>query len=301
MKEYDVMFVNVITPLHNGSGEGLGIVDNPIMRERTTQFPIIQATSIKGVLREEFKEKVPSSEVNLLFGPPPGNGEDHAGAVSFGEGQLLAFPVRSLKGCFVWVTSPIVLWRFYQKINLIGKGSLFPKLKILIDKIHSGLSEAIMCPSGKNELLLRNNLLLEEFPIKCIDLPELEAFADEIGKKLFETGIDDFLKNELKKKLVILNNDTFRYFVTNATEITPNIRIGENGTTEDGSLRYTEFLPSETIMYSILTFDKSRVSNDKSNANVVKTKYHTTKLKSIQIGGDETTGKGIVKISYAGM
>lgn len=300
MKEYDVMFVNVITPLHNGSGEGLGIVDNPIMRERTTQFPIIQATSIKGVLREEYKERVPSSEVNLLFGPPPGNGEDHAGAISFGEGQLLAFPVRSLRGCFVWVTSPLVLWRFYQKINLIDKGSLFPKLKILIDKIHSGLGEAIMCPSGKNELLLRNNILLEEFPIKCIDMPELEAFADEIGTKLFEKGIDDFLKIELKKKLVILHNDTFRYFVTNATEITPNIRIGVNGTTEDGSLRYTEFLPSETIMYSILTFGKSRTT-DKSDAKVVKTKYLKTELKSIQIGGDETTGKGIVKISYAGM
>lgn len=300
MKEYDVMFVNVITPLHNGSGEGLGIVDNPIMRERITQFPIIQATSIKGVLREEYEERG-HSEVIALFGPRPGNGEDHAGAVSFGEGQLLAFPVRSLKGCFVWVTSPLILWRFYQKINLIGKGSLFPKLKILMDKIHSGLNEAIMCPSGKNELLLRNNLLLEEFPIKCIDMPELEAFADEIGTKIFETGIDDFLKIELKKKLVILHDDTFRYFVTNATEITPNIRIGENGTTEDGSLRYTEFLPSETIMYSILTFDKSRIKNANSNAIVVKTKFHTIKLKSIQIGGDETTGKGVVKISYAGM
>jgi len=304
MKEYDVMFVNVITPLHNGSGEGLGIVDNPIMRERTTQFPIIQATSIKGVLREEYKERAPS-EVNALFGPPPGNGEDHAGAISFGEGQLLAFPVRSLKGCFVWVTSPLVLWRFYQKINLIGKGSLFPKLEILIDKIHSGLSEAIICPSGKNELLLKSNLLLEEFPINCKDWTELEAFADEIGTKIFETGIDDFLKNELKNKLVILHNDTFRYFVTNATEITPNIRIGENGTTEDGSLRYTEFLPSETIMYSILTFDKSRTKTDKYDAKVVKTKYLETylktELKSIQIGGDETTGKGVVKITYAGM
>lgn len=304
MKEYDVMFVDVITPLHNGSGEGLGIVDNPIMRERTTQFPIIQASSIKGVLRDAYEEKK-SSDVVALFGPPPGQGEEHAGAVSFGDGQILAFPVRSLKGCFVWVTSPLVLWRFYQKINLIGMGNIFPELKNLIDKLHSGLSKAMICPSGKDEILLKRDqsdpgkLLLEEFPIDCDDIKELEKFANEIGIKIYEKGIDDFLKNEFKKKLVVLHDDAFRYFVTNATEVIPNIRIGETGTTEDGSLRYTEFLPSETILYSILTFEKARTSDNKSDAKHIKANFYKTKLSSIQIGGDETTGKGIVKIVFA--
>lgn len=301
MKEYDLMFVNVITPLHNGSGEGLGIVDNPIMRERTTQFPMIQATSIKGVLRDAYEEKK-NPNVVALFGPPPGKGEDHAGAVTFGDGQILAFPVRSLKGCFVWITSPLVLWRFYQMVNIINMGQLqlFPNLSALIVKIHS--SGAKICPTGKNEISLQSqngevNIFLEEISIKCIELNELESFSKEISSKIYDDNLDNFLKTEFEKKLVVVDDDTFRYFVTNATEIVPNIRIGKNGTTVSGSLRYTEFLPSETIMYSILTFDKARTKNNQLDATKVKEEFHKTELSSIQLGGDETTGKGIVKIA----
>ncbi|NMG83441.1 MAG: type III-B CRISPR module RAMP protein Cmr4 [Methanosarcinales archaeon] len=298
MRKYDIMFMDVITPLHNGSGEGLGLVDNPILRERTTQFPIIQASSIKGVLRDAYG-KDDGSDVVSLFGPPPGKGEEHAGAISFGEGQILAFPVRSLKGCFVWVTSPIVLWRFYQKIDIIGKENLFPELKNLIDKIVSGMDKAMICPSGKDTLLLNGELLLEEFSICCDDDDSgklLEKFAKEISGKIYRSENDIFLKNEFEKKLVLLNEDTFRYFVTNATEVVPNIKIGEKGTTEKGSLRYTEYLPSETIMYSILTFEKSR--RDGANAEGVKNLFADKfPKKTIQIGGDETTGKGVVKLA----
>ncbi len=304
MKEYDLMFVNVITPLHNGSGEGLGIVDNPIMRERTTQFPIIQATSIKGVLRDAYEEKN-NNNVVALFGPPPGKGEEHAGAVTFGDGQILAFPVRSLKGCFVWITSPLVLWRFYQMVNIIDNGQSpqsFPNLSPLIAEIHSSIAK--ICPSGKMDIALESNqrkngevnVFLEEFSIKCIESNKLEAFSKEISPKIYD-NVDTFLKTEFEKKLVVLDDDTFRYFVTNATEIVPNIRIGKNGTTEIGSLRYTEFLPSETIMYSILSFDKARTKNNQLDATKVKEEFFKTKLNIIQLGGDETTGKGIVKIA----
>lgn len=305
MREYDIMFMDVITPLHNGSGEGVGLVDNPILRERTTQFPIIQASSIKGVLRDAYGKEYDSDVVFSLFGPPPNSGADHAGAISFGEGQILAFPVRSLKGCFVWVTSPLVLWRFYQKIGITGKDTgkedLFIELKKLIDKIISGMDNAMICPSGRGTLLLNGEnkdekLLLEEFPIGCDDSKELEEFAKEVSKKIYGSGNDNFLKNEFEKKLVLLNDDTFRYFVTNATEVVPNIQIGEKGTTVKGSLRYTEYLPSETIMYSTLIFEKSR--RDEKDAKGVK-KLFADKLpkKTIQIGGDETTGKGIVKLA----
>ena len=301
MSEYGIMFMNSITPLHNGSGEGLGIVDKPIMRERTTQFPVIQASSIKGVLRDAYGED-DNVDVITLFGPTTQHGEDHAGAISFGDGQIMAFPVRSFKGCFAWITSPLVLWRFYQKINITGRQNSFPALKALIDKIQFGLSNAMICPKGRGALLVgdesgQGKLLLEEFPINCDDSNELKEFAEEISTKVYGNNIDGFLKSEFEKKLVVLDDDTFTYFVTNATEIIPNIRIGKNGTTEKGSLRYTEYLPSETIMYSTLIFDKSR--KDDRDATAIKTCFINkfTAKNIIQIGGDETTGKGIVELA----
>jgi len=298
MTEYDIMFINAITPLHNGSGEGTGIVDNSIKRERTTLFPEIQSMSIKGVLRDEYEEK----NANPLFGPSTNKGSDHAGAISFGDGHILAFPVRSFKGCFVWVTSPLVLWRFYQRVNIADIKS-FPNLQLLINKIHGGLSEAMICESGREEILVKNELdeeklLLEENPIGCKNVSELQEMANEIGEIIFNKNEDSFMKEEFKKKLVVLDEDTFRYFITNATEIDSNIKIGDSGTTEDGSLRYTEYLPSETIIYSPLAFETSR-KNLNMNAKEVKEKFVAIFPLIIQIGGYETTGKGIVKLVLA--
>ncbi|KKH36275.1 hypothetical protein DU71_03530 [Methanosarcina mazei] len=299
LPEYGIMFVNVVTPLHNGSGEGLGFVDNPILRERTTQFPIIQASSIKGVLRDSYEERG-SQCVELLFGPPPGKGEKHSGAISFGDGQILAFPVRSVKGCFAWITSPHVLWRFYKKLCLMGLEKQFPELTESMTQVRSGLNNALICPSGNNELCLqKNKIFLEEFPVTCVDSDEFENIAKVIGEKVYGNVKDSFLKSEFEKKLVLLDDDTFRYFITNATEIVPNIRIGENGTTKDGSLRYTEYLPSESIMYSTMIYEKSRKKDTPLKAKDIMDyfKKDFPDQSAIQIGGDATTGKGIVKLS----
>jgi len=304
MKQYDIMFMNIITPLHNGSGEGVGIVDNSIMRERTTQFPVIQSTSIKGVLRDEYES---SGYVIPMFGPDGDRVSNHAGAISLGDGNIFAFPVRSVKGCFVWVTSPLVLWRLYQKINIMGESinALLQLLNSLTEEIPSPSATAKICPSGSSEILFEiaagdKKLLLEEFPIICKESTELENFTVKIGNLIFGDVNDNFLKNGFMKKLVVLDDDAFKYFVTNTTEIVANIKIGENGTTVDGSLRYTEYLPSETIMYSTLAFDKARIKGTVLGGAEIKEKFITHFPENVQIGGNETTGKGIVKLTLAG-
>ena len=50
----------------------------------------------------------------------PGDGEagKHAGALSLTDARILAFPVRSLKGVFAWVTCPAVLGRLNRDLKL---------------------------------------------------------------------------------------------------------------------------------------------------------------------------------------
>lgn len=308
MAGHTILFINVITPLHNGAGESLGLVDNPIIRERLTNFPFVQSASIKGVLRDECGKEVSGNgrKIKALFGPEPGKGEEHAGAVSFGDGQLLAFPIRSLKGCFVWAISPLILNRFYQRLEIAGVESKFTTLKKLIDSVPSTLDKAIICKKSENLLLFGadrdKKLLLEEFPHDIDSSEDLKAFAKELSNIVFNQS-DIFLKREFADKLVILPEDRFRYFITNATEVVLNIRIGESGTTEEGSLRYTEYLPAETILYSLLTFEKVRASNSNEFKDIninsekdVKDLFCSILPKVIQLGGDETTGKGIVSL-----
>ena len=50
-----------VTPCHAGSGSALGVVDLPIQRERHTNWPMIQASGVKGAFRanfDRFKSKI---------------------------------------------------------------------------------------------------------------------------------------------------------------------------------------------------------------------------------------------------
>jgi CRISPR-associated protein Cmr4 len=118
---HKLLYLTAVSPVHNGSGQGLGAIDNPIMRQRDTNLPIIQGSSIKGVLRTEWEPD--STRKSILFGPEPKTASDdnsaHAGALCVGDAQLLFFPVRSLRGAFVWATSPLTL-ALYQKLLMFA-------------------------------------------------------------------------------------------------------------------------------------------------------------------------------------
>ena len=114
-KKAKPLFLIVETPLHAGSGSDLGIVDLPIQREKHTDYPKIEASGLKGSIREIFDAQaksgqVKNDEVILAFGPD--TGDLHAGALGFTDARLLLFPVKSVKGVFAWVTCPAVLERF---------------------------------------------------------------------------------------------------------------------------------------------------------------------------------------------
>jgi len=309
-----ILFMSLIDPLHNGAGEGLGLVDRPIARERPTGFPIIQPSSIKGVLRRSFGDKWPNPpekyQVQALFGPSHGNAESHAGAVSFGEGQLLAFPIRSLRGLFVWATTPLILFRFARAVAIranLDRGD-YPAqlgLKDLVEKAGSwGPSAVRICEGAAVQLAVAQRLILEEFEYTFEESPEVTSFAKQLADVAYGPG--SFLAGELAAKLVVLPHDSFSYFVKNATEVMPNISIGSSGTSEEG-LRYTEYLPRESIMYSLISYEgalmPAKPADDLAKQfqalhgpGAVRTVFEEALPARIQIGGDETTGKGLVEL-----
>lgn len=126
-----ILYLFTRTPLHIGAGASVGAIDQPIQRERHTGFPIIPGSSLKGVFADEWTEVVddvekdpkdptrtrpvrkarPKPERDWLFGTESGSGDLTAGALQFGEARLLAFPIRSARGSFAWLTSPTLLRR----------------------------------------------------------------------------------------------------------------------------------------------------------------------------------------------
>jgi CRISPR-associated protein Cmr4 len=95
-----------------------------------------------------------------VFGPKTDNAGDHAGAISFTDARLLAFPVGSLKGVFAWVTCPEALRRLRRDLGLAA----FPALPAA----PVPASNTAIVAEG-SPLLQGRGLVLEEFAFEAQD------------------------------------------------------------------------------------------------------------------------------------
>ena len=136
-----------------GTGTAVGgLIDNPIQRERHTEYPMMAGSGIKGAIRHDYwaQGEANRSLLSRMFGPDQSAAE-HAGAVSFGDGQLLAFPVRCAKAGFVYATSPLLLARLKRSVALAGI-----QAKWTVPNLESG-----HCRLRNPDLLTENKLALE--------------------------------------------------------------------------------------------------------------------------------------------
>ena len=90
------------TPIHPGTGRSVGVVDLPVAREASTDYPVIVASGLKGALRDKAAAMgMDDDDVDARFGKP-----DRAGDLVVCDGRLLLLPVRSLTASFRWATCP---------------------------------------------------------------------------------------------------------------------------------------------------------------------------------------------------
>lgn len=284
MSDNTLLFIHALTGLHPGSGTALGVVDLPVQRERHTHWPTIPGSSLKGVMRAECGDR---QDENILaaFGPETGNASDHASAVAFSDARILAFPVRSLKGVFAWVTCKDVLTRLKRDLGLIG--GHFPTVPD-IEKDHAaGVGNALIASD--------NRLMLEEFEFSRSD-SNVGKIADWIADHAVQ---DAGTVARLRSHLAVLHDDDFTHFVRNATEVVA--RVGLNAdlkTVRKGALFYEEYLPPETLFYSlVLCSDSRRPDVQRSSADILQWLCNNAP-QTLQIGGGETVGKGFCAVRF---
>jgi len=287
-----MLFIYVETPLHVGTGRGLGAVDLPIQRERTTGYPIVQATSLKGRLRAEAKGKLPEKEWKAIFGPESGNASDHAGALSTSDARILLFPVRSLAGVFGWTTSGNVLARFLREARMVG---------LSVDwELPSELDKDTALVSG-DALIAGESVVLEEFSFT--QNKDHASTVQDIGNWLANNALPQteeykYWRDALPNKLCILPEDAFRDFVLYGTEVQTHIKLDpDKKTVQSGALWTTESLPVDTLLYAPLMATRSRANVSLSGQDILQ-KVKGLKVPRTQLGGDETTGQGMVALRF---
>jgi len=288
MKNAKPFVIKVITPLHAGSGQDLGIVDLPIQRERHTSYPKIEASGLKGAIRDNFRKSPEANEhLDLIFGPEKSG--DHAGALGFTDARILLFPVKSVKGLFAWVTCNDVLKKFKTDLELC---------EIEVDFDIPIISDGECIVTENSTLKINNNaVVLEEYAFNISD--------KKVDEKLLKFLEDFTAINNLKDQLLILSNDDFKDFVNLATEVITRTKINpKTGTVATGQLFTEEYLPAESVMYSLAIPSsifvkqekKENFLSGKDDKEAIMDYWKKNAPKVMQIGGNATIGKGIVEI-----
>jgi len=267
-----------IAPIHAGSGAAIAAVDLPIQRERHTNWPHIQASGVKGAMRAHYRDFAgdKKEEINFIFGSDTQDGwgkdkDNIPGAVSVSDAKLLAFPVRSNIAPFVWVTCPAVLNRLSNDLEFAG---LTP-----IKDIPNVSDENASCLEGK----VKNPVILEDMTV---------SVSDVLVKNPIPEGFPKL------GTLLLVSDQVFKYAVETCTEIQTHIKIDSKTGTADGTaLWYQELLPADSVLYSVVYFSRSAFEHIPQAENVRDHIQNVIK-DFIQIGGDETLGRGICKINW---
>lgn len=304
-KNAKIMFMYTETSLHCGSGSSLGVVDLPIQREKYTDYPVCQASGIKGAVREWFEmTQQDNSQKKILwtFGPDfeRGDGDAFAGAATFTDGRLLLFPVRSLNGVFAYATSRFALCRFKRDAQMAGAKDV--SWGVPSESEHKVLGTK---DTGV-EIKPQKKIVLEEYTYDFEGNGDVEKIAEWIAKNAMPIGqeYDDYWRKKVESDLVILPDDVFRDFVKQSTEVQARIRINnETKTVEKGALFYEEALPSDSLLYSVVmahdpATDKSKRPQDLQDSQDVMKFLSNLDGKRLQLGGDATIGKGIVNLRF---
>lgn len=284
------VFLYAVSPVHMGAGSAVGIIDNPIQRERHTNHPSFAGSGIKGALRHGFEALGGAKDrIDRLFGPDSQSGDLYAGALSFGDGQLVAFPVRSLRGGYVYATCPQALARAQRLLALVGIETNWT-----IPEVNEG-----DCLLINPALLAGSKLHLEAFEYEAKVSQTLPALAQDLATKGMPTGAAyAFFRGKIAQDLVVLSDTDFGYFAEHATLVEPHVRINsETGTADDGGLFYTENLPPESLLLAPLMASATRSGKpeERIEADEVLGQIKAVLGRGLlQIGADATTGRGLV-------
>ena len=250
--------ITCLTNLHVGSGgANYGVVDNLVQRDSVTGMPTINSSSLKGALREFFKNKwgEGDSKLDYIFGVDETRNnsknkkEPTIGHYKFFPADLLVLPVRSNKKPFYRATSKMLVDTINKKAkNLTGS--------TLISGTYNNVPKASPKIKGKTGT-------------------RLEDWDAIVDKALV-------VSKWMGENVAVFDDDTFKVLANKLPVIARNHL--ENGVSKN--LWYEEIVPRESrFVFFVAMDDKYNDDFDSILNDAV-----------VQIGANGSIGYGYCKI-----
>lgn len=305
------------TFLHPGAGSTTGVVDLPIQREVNTNFPYIAGSGLKGSLRDKAEalarygaaapgqddagKTAGRAKVATVFGPEAKASDDYASCIAVGDAKILAMPVRSLTRTFFWVTSPLALARLRRDLVAIGEEPSWQ-----IPSVPDGPTALVPTAcfvsgaGGQDGQPGRGGqLMLEELNFNVKPDEVVGQIARDIAS-LLPPNVGQVFVDKFACDFALLSDEDFTHLVRFGTQVSARIALNERKTTsgDGGNLWYEEYLPPETVFYSLLYMNTPRNAGEKDSPFATAAdamRYLTEDVLGdgyLQVGGNETQGQG---------
>jgi CRISPR-associated protein Cmr4 len=280
------------TNMHAGSGEtSPGLVDNRVQRDVLSGLPNINASALKGALREYHshiweENQKKNDHIRYIFGSDSFTGKDkkpedknhQAGAFRFFNANLLSIPVRSNVRPYYHATSPEVLRELINTIETFdypAPGKLKKSLTALLETYETMKKEnktkklpARVFDGSKGVVLEDFNIPVENKEPGDIDLELLERLTGS-PLALLSTGDFKEICSDYHLPLIARNNL-------------------ENGRSKN--LWHEQVVPRESRFYFCL------LKPHKENKPDLEFRQDLP----VQVGGNATIGYGFTVIKEAG-
>ncbi len=260
------------TPVHPGSGRGMGIVDLPVTREVSTDYPVLVGSSLKGALRDKAetlaKDRTEAAlDAQQHFGKP-----DQAGDLLVSDGRLLLLPVRSLTASFRWATCPHLIERYCRDLARAGMAPCptMPALRSLKSR------QCFAAGGGR--------LFLEERQFTIAGKP-----GDDLVEAIQPLILHEETRQRLDAQIVVLHDDDFAWFARYGLPIQAR-NVLEDGTKKSQNLWYEETLPPDTVMHALVMGRRDEALDTLGVLFPADDPY-------LQTGGNETVGQGWFAVS----
>lgn len=267
--------VHALSPLHAGTGHAADIIDLPTARMKGTGIPFVPGSSVKGVLRD-VRRNGDSEKVEAVFGPAA-DPDSHAGALVVGDARLIALPVRSFRGTFAWVTSPLLLYLAERDLKWSSQIPRFTGRRAVV--------------TATSICVHNDYVYLEDLDLPATKSKEADAWAAYLKQFVVLQDQDIFTS-----RFVIVDDDTMSFLCETATQVDARVRLNPlTRTVASGALWLEESLPPETLLLGVLGADRSRrKGSDMPPEEVLK--FALPEEQVLQFGGKATVGRGRCRI-----
>lgn len=319
-----LLYLFTRTPLHVGAGVSTGAIDHPLLRERHTGFPIIPGSTLKGVFADAWTDPIQGvrqPEGLWLFGVRSDHeGQASAGALQFSEAKLLALPVRSTRGSFAWITSPLILRRWARDARIYAPGAEAGSDHAVLPKLEPRDGQALFTRSGP--LAMGDRIVLEEYTFTHAgELPGSSApvahpasgaasppssqpsspATPSLGDRWRSLLNRDPVWSDIGQRLVVISDGMMSFFAHSACEVVAHASIDDvSGTAAREECYNQENVPAETMFYACVNCFAERTKNRPNQQSKTPDQVLADKVAApnqvFQFGADASTGLGFCTI-----